>query len=95
MVKFLRKKVLKCLRASKVLDIGLLVPDTLTQVIMEFVKVVEKGILRQENLPQVIAKVVDVVQVLPDTLPTVIMVDMLIGVDIGHKRADTLPIEIG
>ena len=86
---------MKCLRASKVLDIGLLVPDILTQIITEFVKVVDKGIMRQENIPQVIAEVVDVVQVLPDTLPTVIMVDMLIGVDIGHKRADTLPIEIG
>ena len=61
--KFMKKKILKCLLVSKLIDIGLLIPSNLTQVIMDVMKVVDIGLLRKSTLPQVIEKVVDVVQV--------------------------------
>ena len=54
------------------MDIGILIPATLTQVIAEFVKVVDICILIPATLTQAIAEVLDVGQFLPDTLPLVI-----------------------
>ena len=52
------------------------------------------GLTRPAALPQVIAEVVDVGQVGPDTLPLLIAEDLLIEVDLGHKRTATIPLEI-
>ena len=49
-MKVLKKKFLKCLRVSKFLDIGLLIPDTLTQVLLGALKVVNIGIKITDTL---------------------------------------------
>ena len=48
---FIKKKVLKCLRVSKVVDIGLLIPVTIHQATTE---VVYLGLLIPSTLPLVI-----------------------------------------
>ena len=93
--KLLKKKFLKCLRLRKFMDIGLLRPSTLPQVIMEVMKVVEMCIKIPATLPQVNVEVLDVGQVWTDTIPLVIVEDMLIEVDLGNKRPDNLPLKIG
>ena len=70
---FLKKKVLKFLHTSKVVDIGLKRPSTLPQVIVE---VVDIDFLKQATLTQVITE------------------DMLLEVDIVHKRPATLTLEM-
>ena len=95
MMTFMEKKVLKCLQERKFVDIGLVRPDTLPQVIVEFMKVVNLGLEISATLTQLIAEVVDVGQVLPATITLVTTEDILIDVDLGHKRPDTLPLEIG
>ena len=67
------------------MDLGLLIPTTVPQVIMYIVKVVDIGLLIPATLPQVITEVRGVGQVHPDTLPLVIVEDKLIEVDLGHK----------
>ena len=59
----MEKDLLKRLWVKKVVEIGLLRPATVPQVIMEVMKVVEIGLKRPENLPQLIAEVVEVGQV--------------------------------
>ena len=61
---------------------------------MEVVKVVDVGLKRTATLTQVIVEVVDIGQVWPATIPLVIAEDMLIEVDLCHKRSATLPIVI-
>ena len=68
----LKKNVSKCLRAKKVMDIGLLIPATLPQKTTEVIKVVDISLLIPDTLPQVIADIVDLGQVLPATIPIVI-----------------------
>ena len=72
-MRVLKKKFLKCLRVRKVVDIGLLRPSTLTEVIVE---------------------VMDVGLFIIDTLPLIIAEDVLVDVDLGHKRPDTITPEI-
>ena len=60
MMQVMSKKELECLWVSKVVNIGLLRPATLPQVIMEVVKVKDMGLKRPATPPQVIAEVVDV-----------------------------------
>ena len=55
-----KNKVLMCLWERKVVDIGIFIPYTITQVIVEVVKVVGIGLKRTTNLPQVITEVMDV-----------------------------------
>ena len=76
------------------MNIGILIPATLPQVIVEVVKVMEIGLLRHTTLPQVISEVVDVGQVRPAITPIVITKDMLIDFDISHKRPSTLTLDI-
>ena len=76
------------------MDIGLLRPTNILQLIVKVVKVVDIGLKIPATLPQVITEVVYLGRVLPATLPLVIVEDMLIEVDIGHKRPAILPIEI-
>ena len=45
------------------MNIGLLRPSTLTQLIVQVVKVVDIGLKIPDTLPQVITEVMDVVQV--------------------------------
>ena len=78
----------------KVVDIGLLIPATLTQAINDVVKVAETSILRLAKLTQVIEEVMDVGQVRPATMPLVMAVDMLIYVDLGQNIPDTLTLAI-
>ena len=59
-IKFPNKKALKCLWVSKVIDIGLLIPDTLPQIILEVMKALDIYLLIQSNITQVITEVVDV-----------------------------------
>ena len=73
-MKFLKKKVLKCLRVEKIMGLGILRPATLHQVIAEFLEV---GIL------------------IPATIPLVIAEDMLVYMNLGHKRPSALPLAIG
>ena len=61
--KVCKKKLLKCPWARKVVDIGLLIPATIPQAIVDAVKFVGIGIKRPYPLPQVIAEVLDVGQV--------------------------------
>ena len=75
--------------------ICLLRPATLTQVIMEVMKVVDIGIKIPSNIPQVIYEVADIGQVLPATLTLVIMEDVLIELYICHKIPATLTLSIG
>ena len=77
------------------MDIGLLRPATLPQVIAEIVKVVDIDLLIPAALSQVIAEVVDVGQVYPDTPNLAIAAYMLIEVDLCHKIPDTLTLAIG
>ena len=58
-------------------------------------KVVGIGLLRLSTLPLVIAEVVYIGKVLAATIPLVIMEDMLIEVDLGHKRPATISLTIG
>ena len=73
----------------------LLRPATLPQSIIEVVKVLHICIKRPAPLHQVIAGIVDLGQVLPATIHLAIVEDMLIHVNIGHKRPATLPLSIG
>ena len=68
----LKKKVLKCLWGCKFVDIGLLIPVTLLQIISDVVKLLDIGILIPATLTQVILEVVDVGQVFTATLPLLI-----------------------
>ena len=95
MEKIMKKKVLKCLQERKVVGIGLLIPATIPQVITELMKVMAIGIKIPATITQAIEEVVGVCQFFPATIPLVIAEDMLIEVDIGHKRPSTLPLEIG
>ena len=54
------------------MDIGLLIPVTLLQIIADVVKVLDIGILIPATLTQVISEVVDVGQVFTATLPLLI-----------------------
>ena len=85
-------KVLRCLWGIKFVDVGLLRPATVPQLIVEVVKDVDIGLKIPSTLPQVIAKVVDVDQVWPATIPLVIAEDSSVWVDLGHKRPYTLPL---
>ena len=78
MMKFSKKKVLKCLWVMREVGIGLLRPATLTFVIAEVMYI---GLLIPATLPLVIVKD--------------IMLVMLVEVDLGYERPDTLPLEIG
>ena len=60
MMKFMKKKVLKCTRVRKFADTGLLRTATLPQLIAKVTKVFDIGLLRPATLPQVIAEVVDI-----------------------------------
>ena len=53
-IKVLKKNVLKCLRVSKFMDIVLLIPATIPQVIGEVLKLMVGGLLRPFTLSQVI-----------------------------------------
>ena len=72
-IKFTKKKVLEYLRVIKNVDIGILIPATLSQVIMNVLYI---GILRPSTLPIVITKdvmvvmlvEVDICQKIPATL---------------------------
>ena len=85
-MKFPKKKVWECLEVMKYVKIGILVTDTLPQIISE---VLDIGILIPATLPQVILEVVDIGILRPATLHLVIAEDMLVEVDIGHKRPTT------
>ena len=76
------------------MDLDLLIPTTVPQVITHIVKVVDIGLLIPPTLPQVITEVVDIGQVRPCTLPLVIMEDKLIEVDVGHKIPANLSLAI-
>ena len=77
------------------MDIGLLRPATLPQVVVDVVKFVDKDLLRPASLLQVIAEVVNLGQVLPATLPLVVAEDMLIYGYLGQKIPATIPLAIG
>ena len=94
-LKVMRKKVLKCLQESKFVDIDLLKPAALPQLIAEIVKLLDIGILIPDTLTQVIVKFMDVVQVLKAILNIIIAEDMMIEVDLGHKIPATFTIPIG
>ena len=68
----LKKKVWKCLQEKKVVEIGILIPETLTELKAEVVKVVVIGLKVPATLPQVMLEVADVGKVLPDNLPLLI-----------------------
>ena len=53
------------------------------------------GLLRPATIPQVITEVVDIGILIPATITQVITEDMLVEVDLGHNRPDTLLLEIG
>ena len=76
-MEILNNKVWKYLWERKVVDIVILRPATLTQLIAEVVKVEEIGINIPDTVPQVITKVVEVGQFLPETIPLVILEDIL------------------
>ena len=61
-------------------------------------KEVDIGFLRPATITQVIAEVVGIGILRPSTIPLVIteyiLVVMLVEVDIGHNRSDTLTLEI-
>ena len=94
MAEFLKKKVLKFLWARRVVDIYILRPEAIPQVLANIMKVMDIGLLRPSKITRVIAEVVEVGQVRPKTLPLVIVKDMLIKVDLGHKRSENVPLEI-
>ena len=62
-MKVLKKKVSKFLWLRNVLDIGILIPAIIPQVILDVVKVVDIGLLRTATLPQINMKAVDIHQV--------------------------------
>ena len=76
------------------MDIGLLRLATVSQVIVEVLKVVDIGLKRPATLHQVITEVVDLGEVLSSTIHVVTAEDVLIELYLGHKRLDTLPPEI-
>ena len=76
------------------MEIGLLGPATLLQLIIEVAKVVENRLERPATLPQVIVEFVDIDQVLRDTITIVIAEDMLIEVDTCQNITDTIPLAI-
>ena len=55
------------------MEIGLFRSSTLPQAIVEVTEVVEIGLKRQANPPKVILEVVDIGQVLPDTIPLIML----------------------
>ena len=61
--KVMKKKLLKCLRVTKVIDIGILIPSTIPEEIVEVMKVLDLGLKRPATIPQLIAEVVDIGQV--------------------------------
>ena len=61
-MKVLKNKACNCLWESKVVDIGILIPTTLPQIIVEVVKVVGLGLKRTAIIPQVIKEVIGVSQ---------------------------------
>ena len=61
--KVLKKKVLKCLCARKVVGIGILRPANIPQLITDDMRVVDIGLLRPAKNSLVITEVVDVRQV--------------------------------
>ena len=75
--------------------ICLLRPPTLTQVIMELMKVVYIGLKIPSNIPQVISEVADIGQVLPATVTLLIVEGVLIEVYICNKITSSLPLSIG
>ena len=76
------------------MGVCLLILATLPQLIVEVVKFSNIVLKIPETLPQVIVEVMYVGQVFPATLRIVIAEDMLIEVNIGHKRPSNLPISI-
>ena len=52
------------------------------------------GLLRPSTLTEVIVEVMDVGLFIIDTLPLIIAEDVLVDVDLGHKRPDTITPEI-
>ena len=60
MKKVLKNKVWKCLWERKVSEIGLKIPTTLPQLIVEVVKVVDIGLKIPATPPQVIVEFMDV-----------------------------------
>ena len=94
MAEFLKKKVLKCLWESRVVDIYLLRPEDIPQVLANIMKVMDIGLSRPAKITRVIAEADEVGQVRPYTLHLVIVKDMLIKVDLGHKRSENVPLEI-
>ena len=82
----IKKNVLNFIWVRKVVDISLLRPSTLPQLIVEVVEVVYIGLLRPSTIPQLIVEAVYVGQVLPDTLPLVIVEDVGRG---GSRSQDT------
>ena len=88
------EEVLKCLWVKKVVDIGLVRTATVPQVIVEAVKVMGIVFKRPASLPLVITEFVEKGQVLPATTPLLTTEDMLIQVNLHHKRPSTLPLTI-
>ena len=62
-MKVLNKKVFKCLKDRKVVDIFILRPSTVPQVTGEVVEVMDIGLKRLVTIPQGIVEVMDVGQV--------------------------------
>ena len=62
-MKVLKKKARKCLWEKKSVDIGILIPDNLPQLIVEVIKVVDIHLNITDTLFQVIVEVVGVGQV--------------------------------
>ena len=58
-------------------------------------KYVDIGLLRPATLPQVISEVMDISLLRPSTLPLIIAEDVLVEVDLRHKRQANLPLTIG
>ena len=91
----LNKKVLKRFWERKVVDIGLSIPATLSQVILEVMKFMEIGINIPATLPQVIVEFMDLGKVWPAARPLIIAKDILVVFDLGHKRPGALTLVIG
>ena len=91
-MKVLKNKLWKCLWVSKVVEIGILRPSTLSQLILYFVKVVDIGLKIPDTIHQLIAEVVDVCHFLISNLPLLIAEDMLVAVSLGHRRPFTIPL---
>ena len=78
MMKVLKEKVFNSLTERKVLDIGILIPEKFPKVIVRVVKVMDIDRKIPDALYQAIMEVVDVGKVLPDTIPILIVRDILI-----------------